>query len=311
MNVDDEEGDVKYVPERLDTNGSVLEAFSDMFAGFQLSPEESSSKENVLGKGEVIYSDGDMASEADSEDERVTRTSQQSACCLRRVALSTSTSTGCSLLIMLLLDFAPFVNEAYAMPLDSGKPISLCYQRAAHRSGLYVHPHYTGGNGRRMWKPSASNACGRHLGVTVDKGHFTRGTIMISRLNKGSVCVIRHSVMNAVMAAGTDGKMRLLPKSTACDPAARMGYGYGQARFADRQTTPPLSWYYGRENQVTAFRPPVGTVLPDPSRQMRRQTSVPTLAHPSAYLCRGRPGSAMIGTPPSAKIDQGGQAVPR
>jgi hypothetical protein len=32
--------------------------------------------------------------------------------------------------------------------------------------------------------------------------------------------------------------------------------------------------------------PPVGTGLPDPDRQMRRQTSVPTLADPSAHPCR-------------------------
>ncbi|KAJ7889645.1 hypothetical protein B0H13DRAFT_1626682, partial [Mycena leptocephala] len=33
--------------------------------------------------------------------------------------------------------------------------------------------------------------------------------------------------------------------------------------------------------------PPIGTGLPDPNRQIRRQTSVPTLAHPSAHPCRG------------------------
>ncbi|KAJ7050504.1 hypothetical protein C8F01DRAFT_1178597 [Mycena amicta] len=70
MNVDDEEDNVEYVPEQFDANGSVLEAFSDVFARFQLPPEESSGKENTLGKGEVIYSDDDMASEADSEDEK-------------------------------------------------------------------------------------------------------------------------------------------------------------------------------------------------------------------------------------------------
>ncbi|KAJ6553303.1 hypothetical protein B0H19DRAFT_1072766 [Mycena capillaripes] len=80
--------------------------------------------------------------------------------------------------------------------------------------------------------------------------------------------------------------------------------------------------------------PPVGTGLPNPNRQMRRQTSVPTLAdrvHQSAFksnfpdrvlicqdmcpktnshisaatnLDQGRPRSATIGEPPSAKIDQ-------
>ncbi|KAJ6535447.1 hypothetical protein B0H19DRAFT_1079930 [Mycena capillaripes] len=90
-------------------------------------------------------------------------------------------------------------------------------------------------------------------------------------------------------------------------------------------------------NCLEALRsdPPVGTGLPDPNRQMRRQTSVPTLAdrvHQSAFksnfpdrvlicqdmcpktnslisaatnLDQGRPRSATIGEPPSAKIDQG------
>jgi splicing factor 3B subunit 2 len=40
MNVD-EDDNVEYVSEQLDANGSVLEAFSDVFARFQLPPEES------------------------------------------------------------------------------------------------------------------------------------------------------------------------------------------------------------------------------------------------------------------------------
>lgn len=40
MNVDEDEN-VEYVYEQLDANGSVLEAFSDVFARFQLPPEES------------------------------------------------------------------------------------------------------------------------------------------------------------------------------------------------------------------------------------------------------------------------------
>ena len=81
---------VEYVPEQLDVKGSALEAFSDVFARFQLPPESSSARhkppiphshysydtrirplQQTLGqepvKGEVIYSDDDMASEADSE----------------------------------------------------------------------------------------------------------------------------------------------------------------------------------------------------------------------------------------------------
>jgi hypothetical protein len=38
---------------------------------------------------------------------------------------------------------------------------------------------------------------------------------------------------------------------------------------------------------ITVFRPPVGTGLLDPDRQMRRQTSVTILADPSAHPCRG------------------------
>ncbi|KAJ6518651.1 DUF382-domain-containing protein [Mycena sanguinolenta] len=69
MNVDDDDN-VEYVSEQLDANGSILEAFSDVFARFQLPPEESAQDKNVArGKGEVIYSDDDMASEGDSDAE--------------------------------------------------------------------------------------------------------------------------------------------------------------------------------------------------------------------------------------------------
>ncbi|KAF7370735.1 PSP domain-containing protein [Mycena sanguinolenta] len=69
MNVDDDDN-VEYVSEQLDANGSILEAFSDVFARFQLPPEESAQDKSVArGKGEVIYSDDDMASEGDSDAE--------------------------------------------------------------------------------------------------------------------------------------------------------------------------------------------------------------------------------------------------
>ncbi|KAJ7918973.1 DUF382-domain-containing protein [Mycena leptocephala] len=69
MNVDDDDN-VEYVSEQLDANGSVLEAFSDVFARFQLPPEESAQdRERAHTKGEVIYSDDDMASEGDSDAE--------------------------------------------------------------------------------------------------------------------------------------------------------------------------------------------------------------------------------------------------
>ncbi|KAJ7801918.1 hypothetical protein B0H14DRAFT_2894345 [Mycena olivaceomarginata] len=69
MNVD-EDDNVEYVSEQLDANGSVLEAFSDVFARFQLPPEESAQdKDMIRGKGEIIYSDDEMASEGDSDAE--------------------------------------------------------------------------------------------------------------------------------------------------------------------------------------------------------------------------------------------------
>ncbi|KAJ7449551.1 DUF382-domain-containing protein [Mycena latifolia] len=69
MNVDDDDN-VEYVSEQLDANGSVLEAFSDVFARFQLPPDESTQgKDYTHSKGEIIYSDDDMASEGDSDAE--------------------------------------------------------------------------------------------------------------------------------------------------------------------------------------------------------------------------------------------------
>ncbi|KDR81359.1 hypothetical protein GALMADRAFT_113566 [Galerina marginata CBS 339.88] len=74
--MEDDESDVKpsiveYVSEQLDLNDAGLEAFSEVFARFQLPPEESSqgrtSESN--SKGEIIYSDDDMASEGDSDTE--------------------------------------------------------------------------------------------------------------------------------------------------------------------------------------------------------------------------------------------------
>ncbi|KAK1236489.1 hypothetical protein PQX77_000266 [Marasmius sp. AFHP31] len=61
---------VEYVFEQLDVKGPGLEAFSDVFARFQLPPEESSHKDQEPSKGEVIYSDDDMASEPDSDTEK-------------------------------------------------------------------------------------------------------------------------------------------------------------------------------------------------------------------------------------------------
>ncbi|KAF9532757.1 hypothetical protein CPB83DRAFT_846300 [Crepidotus variabilis] len=63
------QGNVEYVSEQLDLSEAGLEAFSDVFARFQLPSEESSQEKSADGvtKGEVIYSDDDMASDDDSE----------------------------------------------------------------------------------------------------------------------------------------------------------------------------------------------------------------------------------------------------
>ncbi|KAH9989984.1 hypothetical protein BJV77DRAFT_645816 [Russula vinacea] len=60
---------VEYVSEQLDLKGAALEAFSDVFARFQFEPEDSPVKSEDPPKGEVIYSDDEMAGETDSEDE--------------------------------------------------------------------------------------------------------------------------------------------------------------------------------------------------------------------------------------------------
>ncbi|KAJ8522887.1 hypothetical protein ONZ45_g606 [Pleurotus djamor] len=62
---------VEYVSEQLDVSDPALEAFSDVFARFQLPPDEVSGKDAAEPtKGEIIYSDDDMASEHDSDTEK-------------------------------------------------------------------------------------------------------------------------------------------------------------------------------------------------------------------------------------------------
>ncbi|EPQ57816.1 DUF382-domain-containing protein [Gloeophyllum trabeum ATCC 11539] len=63
---DEQKVNAAYVPEPLDIKDPSLEAFSNVFARFQLPPDES---EVNPSKGEVIYSDDDMASEGDSDEE--------------------------------------------------------------------------------------------------------------------------------------------------------------------------------------------------------------------------------------------------
>ncbi|KAF9556170.1 DUF382-domain-containing protein [Agrocybe pediades] len=75
--MEDEDGkvdgssNVEYVSEQLDLKDAGLEAFSDVFARFQLPPDESAQGRTSEGnaKGEVIYSDDDMESEGDSDAE--------------------------------------------------------------------------------------------------------------------------------------------------------------------------------------------------------------------------------------------------
>lgn len=67
---DEQKVNAAYVPEPLDIKDPSLEAFSNVFARFQLPPDESEqSKDQDPSKGEVIYSDDDMASEGDSDEE--------------------------------------------------------------------------------------------------------------------------------------------------------------------------------------------------------------------------------------------------
>ncbi|KAH9930663.1 uncharacterized protein B0H18DRAFT_872833 [Fomitopsis serialis] len=75
--------DVEYVPEQLDVKGPALEEFSDVFARFQLPAEASSPS-----KGEIIYSDDDMASEGDSEAEEKKPLSKKKARKMNRLTVA-------------------------------------------------------------------------------------------------------------------------------------------------------------------------------------------------------------------------------
>ncbi|KZT18090.1 DUF382-domain-containing protein [Neolentinus lepideus HHB14362 ss-1] len=74
-----------YVPEPLDVKDPSLEAFSNVFARFQLPPEENDVNPS---KGEVIYSDDDMASEGDSEDEEKKPLSKKKARKMNRLTVA-------------------------------------------------------------------------------------------------------------------------------------------------------------------------------------------------------------------------------
>ncbi|KAL4076462.1 hypothetical protein V8B97DRAFT_1921603, partial [Scleroderma yunnanense] len=64
---------VEYVIEQLDLLDPALEAFSDILAKFQVTPESAETKEIHPSKGEVIYSDDDMASDDGSDTEAASK----------------------------------------------------------------------------------------------------------------------------------------------------------------------------------------------------------------------------------------------
>ncbi|KAG6811553.1 hypothetical protein H0H92_006857 [Tricholoma furcatifolium] len=69
--VDDVPANVEYVSEQFELSGPALEAFSDVFARFQLPPDENADeKTSGPTKGEIIYSDDDMESGEDSDEEK-------------------------------------------------------------------------------------------------------------------------------------------------------------------------------------------------------------------------------------------------
>ncbi|KAF8261265.1 DUF382-domain-containing protein [Lactarius quietus] len=64
-----ESENVEYVSEQLDLKGAALEAFSEVFSRFQFDTEDTTVKSEDPSKGEVIYSDDEVAGETDSEAE--------------------------------------------------------------------------------------------------------------------------------------------------------------------------------------------------------------------------------------------------
>ncbi|CAL1705349.1 unnamed protein product [Somion occarium] len=79
--------DVEYVSEPLDVKGPAL-AFSDVFARFQAPPESYSSAGQEATKGEIIYSDDDMASEGDSDEEEKKPLSKKKARKMNRLTVA-------------------------------------------------------------------------------------------------------------------------------------------------------------------------------------------------------------------------------
>ncbi|KAI0707825.1 hypothetical protein C8Q76DRAFT_696149 [Earliella scabrosa] len=79
---------VEYVSEQLDVKDPSLEAFSNVFARFQLPPETTTVRDGEPTKGEVIYSDDDMASEGDSDAEEKKPLSKKKARKMNRLTVA-------------------------------------------------------------------------------------------------------------------------------------------------------------------------------------------------------------------------------
>ncbi|EJF66233.1 hypothetical protein DICSQDRAFT_49878 [Dichomitus squalens LYAD-421 SS1] len=80
---EDKPQNVEYVSEQLDVKDPALEAFSNVFARFQ-APAETTTP----SKGEVIYSDDDMASEGDSDAEEKKPLSKKKARKMNRLTVA-------------------------------------------------------------------------------------------------------------------------------------------------------------------------------------------------------------------------------
>lgn len=81
--------DVEYVPEQLDVKGPALEGFSSVFARFQPPPESAfRARDQEPQKGEIIYSDDDMASEGDSDAEEKKPLSKKKARKMNRLTVA-------------------------------------------------------------------------------------------------------------------------------------------------------------------------------------------------------------------------------
>ncbi|KAF8902769.1 hypothetical protein CPB84DRAFT_1746502 [Gymnopilus junonius] len=86
---EDKPSNVEYVSEPLDLNDAGLQAFSDVFARFQLPPDETSQgRTSEAHKGEIIYSDDDMESEGDSDAETKKPLSKKKARKLARLTVA-------------------------------------------------------------------------------------------------------------------------------------------------------------------------------------------------------------------------------